>query len=148
MNVQPDFVDFVRCLNRCQAEFVLVGAFAVAFHGRPRASGDLDVWIRPTPENASRVLRALEEFGFGSLGVSASDLLSGKIIQLGREPVRIDILTELSGVSAAETWEGREPGPFEDQQVHYLNRATLLKNKRAAGRAKDIADIHALEGRD
>ncbi len=148
MNVQPDFLDFVRCLNRCEADFILVEAFAVAFHGRPRASGDLDVWIRPNPENASRVLRALAEFGFGSLGITASDLLSGKIIQLGRVPVRIDILTELSGVSAEEVWAGRVEGPFEDQQVSYLDRATLLKNKRAAGRAKDLADVQALEGRD
>ncbi|MBI5201235.1 MAG: hypothetical protein HY925_06585 [Elusimicrobia bacterium] len=148
MSVQPDFLEFVRLLKRRDAQFVLVDAFAVAYHGRPRATGDLDVWIRPTPDNAARVVSALGDFGFGSLGITTDDLLSGKIVQLGREPVRIDLLTDLSGVAPDEVWDGRQEGPFEDQTVFYLNRTVLLKNKRASGRAKDLADIQALEGRD
>lgn len=145
MNIQPDFLDFIRCLLRNEAEFVIVGAFAVAFHGRPRATGDMDVWVRPTPENAAKMLGALKDFGFGSLALKESDILSGQIIQLGRAPLRIDLLTDLSGLSADEIWGSREAGPFEDMQVSYLGRTSLIKNKRSTGRAKDLADVESLE---
>ena len=145
MNVHPDFLDFIRCLNRNQVEFVLVGAFAVAFHGRPRATGDMDVWIRPTPENATRTIKTLSDFGFASLSLREADILSGQIIQLGRVPLRIDLLTDLSGLSADEVWTSREKGPFEDEPAFYLGRASLIKNKRATGRHKDLADVESLE---
>lgn len=144
MNSANDFLDFIGCLNRNSVEFVLAGAYAVAHHGSPRATGDLDVWIRPTPDNAVRTLAALRDFGFGSLEIGAEDLLSGKVIQLGRAPVRIDLLSTLDGVSSDEIWDEKESGKFGDAEVHFLGRETLLKNKRAVGRHKDLADIEAL----
>lgn len=146
MDVHPDFLDFVRCLNGNGVEFVLIGAFAVAFHGRPRATGDMDVWIRPSPENAARTLKALKDFGFASLDIKEADILSGQIIQLGRVPVRIDLLTDVTGLTADEIWSGRVPGPLADQKAFYLDRISLLKNKRATGRAKDLADVEELGG--
>lgn len=144
MNVHPDFLDFIRCLKRHDVEFVVVGAFAVAFHGRPRATGDMDIWLRPTPENATKVIGALKDFGFASLSLREADILSGQVIQLGRAPLRIDLLTDLSGLSTEEIWARRQDGPFEEQRVFYLDRASLIKNKKATGRTQDLADAEEL----
>lgn len=146
MIVHPDFLDFVRCLKGRDVEFVLIGAFAVAFHGRPRSTGDMDVWIRPTKENAAKVIGALKDFGFGSLAIGEDDLLSDKVIQLGRAPIRIDILSGLTGVTTEEIWTGRQEGDFDAVRVFYMGRATLIKNKRATGRTRDLADAEDLGG--
>lgn len=143
--VSPDFSDFVAALNRNHVEFVIVGAFSLAFLGYPRATGDIDFWIRPTAANAQAVLRALADFGFKSLGISKDDILSGKIIQLGYPPVRIDLLTILDGVTAEEIWAKRQEGPFGDHAVFYLDKGTFLKNKRAAGRSKDLVDLELFD---
>jgi hypothetical protein len=142
--INKDFEEFVGALERNHVEFLIVGAFALAFHGWPRATGDIDFWIRPTDENAEAVLRAIVDFGFKSLGLSRADILSGQVIQLGYEPVRIDLLTELEGISGEEVWASRVPGPFGEREVFYLGRAAFIKNKRAIGRAKDLADVEAL----
>ena len=143
--VNSDFSDFVAALNRNHVEFVIVGAFSLAFLGYPRATGDIDIWIRPTPSNAEAVLRALKDFGFKSIGITKDDLLSGKIIQLGYPPVRIDLLTILDGVTAEEIWAKRQEGPFGDHAVFYLDKATFLKNKRAGGRSKDLVDLELFD---
>lgn len=144
MNVQPDFRDILKALNSRGVEHVIVGAFALAHHGRPRATGDLDVWVRPTPANAARLLAALADFGFASVGLTEKDILSGQVIQLGYPPVRIDLLTALDGVTTDAIWDGREAGSFGDVPTHYLSRACLLANKRAVGRPQDLADLDAL----
>ncbi|MBI5883870.1 MAG: hypothetical protein HZB91_12295 [Elusimicrobia bacterium] len=143
--VNPDFSDFVVALNRNHVEFVIVGAFSLAFLGYPRATGDIDFWLRPTASNAEAVLRALEDFGFKSLGVTKDDILSGKVIQLGYPPVRIDLLTQLDGVTAEEIWDKRQKGPFGEHAVFYLDKGTFLKNKRAAGRSKDLVDLELFD---
>jgi len=144
MKVHRDFKDFVSLMNANGVEYVIVGSFALSFHGHPRATGDMDVWIRRSPENASRILKALDEFGFGSLGVTEDDLLEDKVIQLGQPPVRIDLMTELDGLIPDEVWAGRIAGRFGDMSVFYLGREAFVRNKRSLGRHKDLADLEAL----
>ncbi len=145
MDVFPDFRDWLASLNSRGAEYVVVGAYALAHHGVPRNTGDLDLYVRPSPENASRIVAALQDFGFGSLGLKEADFLQpGQVIQLGRPPVRIDLLTSISGVAWEEAEAGKVPGRYGDVPVAFLGRAQLVANKRACGRTKDRADLEAL----
>ena len=144
MKIHPDFSDFIAALNGQRVEFVIVGAFDLAFLGSPRYTGDIDVWIRPTAENARALLRAIENFGLKSIALTEQDVLSGKIIQLGYPPVRIDLLTLLDGLTAEEIWSSRQEGPLGSHNVNYMGRDAFIKNKRAAGRQKDLADLEAL----
>lgn len=144
MKIHPDFRDFIHACNSNQVEYVLVGSFALAYHGHPRATGDMDIWIRPTKQNVRAVLKSIRDFGFQEAGVTEEDLLSGKIIQLGFPPVRIDILTILDGLQNDEIWDGRQKGKFGDLDVAYISREAFIKNKRKIGRHKDLADIELL----
>ena len=144
MKVHPDFNDFISALNNNGVDYVIVGAFALAFHGHPRATGDIDIWIRPTPKNVDALLKALLDFGFGELDIHAEDIISGKIIQLGYPPVRIDLITILDGLTQEEIWSGRENGKFGDHQIFFLGREAFIRNKRAIGRHKDLADLELL----
>lgn len=144
MRAHPDFEDFVAALNHNRVEYVIVGAYALAFLGAPRYTGDVDVWVRPTLPNAKALLRAVAEFGFQSLSLTEQDVLSGNIIQMGYPPMRIDLVTLLDGLTADEIWSGRQEGPFGDQAVFYLGKDAFIKNKRAVGRPKDVADLAAL----
>jgi len=108
MKAHPDFEAFINALNRNRVDFVVVGAFALARLGHPRATGDLGIWIRPTAANATALFQALRDFGFTSLKLSQADVLSGKVIQLGYPPVRLDLLTTLNGLKTEEIWESRE----------------------------------------
>ena len=144
MKIHPDFRDFFRALNRNNVEYVIVGSYALAFHGQPRATGDIDVWIRPSPANSEALMQALQDFGFETLDISSRDILSGKVIQLGFPPVRIDLMTVLEGLTRQETWESRNRGMFGDQPVFYLGRDAFVKNKRTLGRHKDLADLELL----
>ena len=123
----------------------MVGGHALAFHGRPRFTKDLDVLVEPTPENARLLMEALTDFGFGDVGLTPEDFSQpGKIVQLGVAPNRIDLMTAIDGVSFAEAWESRVAGRFGAQAVCYLGREAFIRNKRAAGRPQDLADIDAL----
>ncbi|MBI5595585.1 MAG: hypothetical protein HY928_05785 [Elusimicrobia bacterium] len=144
MTIERDFRDFLKALIGRDARFVLVGAFEVIHQGFVRTTGDMDVWVYPDADNADRVVAALADFGFASLGLKPSDVLSGNVIQFGRPPVRIDLLTSLSGVTTAEIWKGRVRGRLDGLPVSFLGLAALKKNKRAAGRAKDLADLEGL----
>lgn len=141
----PDMRDFLAALQRHHVEFVIVGAFALARLGIPRGTGDLDIFITPSEENAKRTLAALEDFGMGSLGLTMHDILSGDIIQLGFPPARIDILTRLTGVSTEEILQSREPGKLGHFAVNFIGKSTFIKNKAAVGRTKDLADIEAIQ---
>ena len=145
MKIHPDFADFIAALNRNNVEYVIVGAYALAFLGVPRYTGDVDVWVRPRARNAKALLRAVEEFGFKSLSLTEQDILSGKIIQMGYPPMRIDLITLLDGMTAEEIWNSRQKGPFGDDVVYYLGKDAFVKNKRAAGRPKDVADLAAID---
>ena len=114
-------------------------------HGRPRATGDLDVWVDPTPENAAKVMSALEQFGAPTAQVSAEDFSRpGIVFQMGLPPVRIDVLTELSGLTFSEAWSTRTRAAFGPVMADVIGREAFIKNKRATGRAKDLGDIEAL----
>lgn len=132
-----------------EARFLLVGAFALAAHGAPRATGDLDVWVDATPENAQRVLRALQTFGapLQALGIVQADFETHEqVVQLGLPPRRIDLLTSITGVGFEEAWPHRVTVRVDSLDIPILGREQLLRNKRALGRARDLADIEALEG--
>jgi len=145
MALAKDWKEFLELLNSNHAEYVIVGAFAVAWHAVPRLTRDIDIWVRPTPENALRIERTLADFGFRTLEIKAADFLTpGLVIQLGNEPLRIDLLTKLSGVSADEIWAEKVAGTLGGVPVSFLGRDTLCRNKRAAGRPKDLADLDAL----
>ncbi|HVZ24221.1 MAG TPA: hypothetical protein VG871_24280 [Vicinamibacterales bacterium] len=143
--MNPDFIDLLRAFAAAEVRFLIVGAYALAVHGRPRATGDLDVWIDATPENASRVLRALAAFGAPLAEISEADFARpGVVYQIGVPPGRIDILTELTGLTFAEAWPDRVRRPFGDVEVDFISRASLVKNKRATGRSKDLGDIEGM----
>lgn len=143
--MNPDFVDLLRTCIEAEVRFLVVGAYALAHHGRPRATGDLDVWVDPTPENASRVVRALGEFGAPMLDLTERDFAGpGVEFQMGVPPGRIDILTELTGLTFDEAWPGRQAGRFGDLIVNFIGREAFIRNKRATGRPKDLGDIEGL----
>ncbi len=144
MKIHRDFKDFISLMNKNGVEYVVVGSFALSFLGYPRATGDMDIWVRKSPENAARILKALDEFGFGNLGIGRDDLLADKVIQLGQPPVRIDLMTELDGLTSEEIWAGKVSGKFGEMPVSYLGREAFIRNKRSLGRHKDLADLESL----
>lgn len=144
--MNQDFVDLLRAFIAADVRFLIVGAYALALHGRPRATGDLDVWVEPTPENARRVMRALEDFGAPSSEISAADFArAGVTYQIGVPPGRIDILTDLTGLTFMDAWTDRLPGRFGDVEVNFIGRTSFIRNKRATGRPKDLGDIEGIE---
>lgn len=148
MPLNKDWREFIELLNSNGVEYLVVGAFAVAFHGFPRYTADLDLLVRPTEENADRVLRALSEFGFGKVGIQVADLRSpGMVIQLGVKPNRIDLLTAISGISFEEAWATRSDAELDGVAVRFIGRAALLRNKEQTGRAKDLGDAEELRKR-
>jgi hypothetical protein len=148
MPLNKDWREFLELLNSNGVEYLIVGAFAVAFHGYPRYTADLDLLVRPTGENADRILRALSEFGFGKIGILATDLCSpGMVVQLGVKPNRIDLLTALSGVTFDEAWATRSEAELDGLATHFIGRAELLRNKEQTGRAKDLGDAEELRKR-
>ncbi len=143
--LQADLSEFIGLLNSHDVDYLVVGGHAVAFHGHPRFTGDMDFLIRATSGNVGRVLAALSDFGFDDLGISAHDLLEpGRVVQLGHAPNRIDILTSISGVDFESAWQTRVHTFIDDQQVTLLGFDELLRNKRASGRQKDLADVEKL----
>jgi hypothetical protein len=144
MNIHPDFRDFIISLQDSNVTFLIVGAYALARHGTPGFTGELDVWIKPDAENALALLTSLQNFGFSSLKITEEDILSGQTIQLGYPPVRIDLQTKLTGLATDEIWDGKVEGSFGDLTVYYLGKESLIKNKRALGRNKDLADIDSI----
>lgn len=142
-----DFRDLLSAFVTGGVRFLVVGAHALAAHGVPRVTGDLDIWVEPTPENAGRGFRALAAFGapLEALDVVEMDFSTpDKVIQLGLPPYRIDIMTSISGVGFAEAWGERLPGTLFEVSVAFLGRDAFIRNKRASGRPKDLADIKAL----
>jgi len=145
--VNEDYRDFVEALLATRARFLVVGAHALAVHGVPRATVDLDVWVEATEENARRVWLALAQFGapLETLQVNESDFTKPELVaQFGLPPNRIDVLTSVSGLDFGEAWESRMESDFGGLRAPFLGRAALIRNKRASGRTKDLADIEAL----
>ncbi len=144
--MNPDFIDLLRAFSAADVRFLVVGAYALALHGRPRATGDLDVWVDATSDNAGRVMRALAEFGAPVAEIRQDDFSRpGVVYQIGVVPGRIDILTDLTGVTFAEAWADRVRRPFGDLEVDFIGRAAFIRNKRAIGRPKDLGDIEGMQ---
>jgi len=145
MEVQKDFREFLALLNAHKVDFIIVGGYALAYHGAPRYTGDIDVFIKPDHANAKRIINVLKDFGFSPLELSIEDFQKkDNVVQLGLPPVRIDIITSISGVSWEQAEVSKELGEYGDVPVFYIGKDQYLDNKRATGRAKDIADIEAL----
>jgi hypothetical protein len=141
-----DFVEMLAALSDAAADFLVVGAHALAAHGIPRATGDLDIWIRPTPDNADRVWAALERFGAPLDELSPDDLSSPDIVfQIGVSPNRIDLLTSITAVTFEEAWRNRIQVRVADQDVPTIGREDFIRNKRAVGRPRDLADVADIE---
>ncbi|MEK6814070.1 MAG: hypothetical protein AABY65_05000 [Nitrospirota bacterium] len=146
--LNPDYKDILSAFSDEKVEFLLVGAFALAAHGLPRATGDIDLWIRRTSLNAKRVIRALQVFGAPLADVSEKDFLTpGLVFQIGVAPRRIDILTSIDGVDFDEAWPEREEVAVGGIRIPLISRKHLIRNKRAVGRPQDEADARRLEDR-
>ncbi len=142
-----DFRDFLCAFFDERVEFLIVGAYALAAHGLVRATGDIDVWIRPSADNAERAFAALVEFGVPSNQFSADDLREPEtVLQVGVPPVCIEIVTSLTGIAFDDAWPSRLTVDLEGLNVPILGREHLVANKRAAGRAQDLVDLEWLEG--
>ncbi len=145
MKVEKDFEEFFTLLNRNNVKYCIIGAYAVAFYARPRYTKDMDIFIERDQVNAQKLVKTLNEFGLEELGLSEDDFMKeGTIIQLGYEPVRIDILTSLSGCIFHEVWENKQSGNYGDAKVFFIGLDDLIKNKKSSHRKQDEADLELL----
>lgn len=141
-----DFKEFVELLIKHKADYLIVGGYAVGFHGYPRYTGDLDIWLRPSRENAEKIIKAVNEFGFGSYSFSTDDFTKvGNIIQLGYPPLRIDLLTELDGVDFHTCFKNKQQVKIEGLMVNFISYNDLIQNKKTSGRHKDLDDLENLK---
>lgn len=140
-----DFQEFIAALNDQAVRYLVIGGYAVAFHGEPRYTKDLDIWIQLSPENAARLIRALDAFGFGSLNLTVEDFLTpDEVIQLGYPPNRIDLLVSLQGVDFETCYASRVETVMDGVLVNFIDRENLKRNKQATGRLQDLADLDVL----
>jgi len=147
MEINRDFKELLEFLNASSVEYLLVGAYALAFHGVPRTTGDMDIWVNPDIGNAERVVAALDKFGFGALGLTVQDFSTpDMVVQLGVVPSRVDILTSISGVAWPDAWLHRQKASSGSIPVFFLGRDEFIHNKRSTGRPKDLGDIALLTG--
>ena len=145
MKLERERREFIELLNARDVRYVIVGAFALAHHGRPRYTGDIDFFVEASPENAERLNQVLEQFGFANVGVVEEDFTAAdQVVQLGVEPHRMDLMTSISGVAFEEAWNTREYGNLDGLRVPYISRELLKRNKAAVGRKQDLADLDYL----
>ena len=145
MLLPPDFKEFLKLLNTHKVKYLLIGGYAVGYHGYPRATNDIDIWIAVSPVNATRIIEALKEFGFHSSVLQEALLLQeGKMVRMGFPPVRIELLTRISGVTFEECYADRIVDQIDDIEVSLINLPHLKQNKRASGRHKDLDDLENL----
>ncbi|OGX03081.1 MAG: hypothetical protein A3G87_09505 [Omnitrophica bacterium RIFCSPLOWO2_12_FULL_50_11] len=145
MKVEKDYVELLELFNKHNVRYCIVGAYAVAFYGRPRYTKDLDILIEPVPDNARRLVKALDAFGFKSLKLKEEDFTKkGNMIQLGYEPIRIDLLTSLRGFSFASLWKKKRVGKYGKHRVLFSGKDDLIRNKKLSGRNQDLADLEVL----
>jgi hypothetical protein len=143
--MNQDFREFIQSLNNNQVRYLVIGGYAVAFHGYPRYTKDLDIWIEPSLENAVNLVKALEQFGFGSLNLQISDFLApDQVIQLGYPPNRIDLITTPSGVTFGDCFAAKVEVIIEDLVLNFIDLENLRQNKKASGRLQDLADLENL----
>ncbi|MGH7710275.1 MAG: nucleotidyltransferase [Gemmatimonadaceae bacterium] len=148
MHVDQDFVEILSELREAEAEFLVVGAHALAAHGLPRATGDFDLWVRPSRENAARVYRALARYGAPLDRITEADFASPDVVfQIGVEPLRIDVMTTISGVDFDDAWSRKITASLGGREVFVISAIDLMRNKRATGREGDLLDLKRLERR-
>jgi hypothetical protein len=145
LKVQQDFKELLESLNARKVDYLIIGAYALAFHGAPRYTGDMDILVKPDGENAQKILKALDDFGFGDLELSRDDLtMPGREIQLGVSPVRVDIMTSIAGVTWDQAAANKVNGDYGDVPVYFIGKEDFIANKKAMGGHRDLADIEAL----
>lgn len=145
LEVKKDYKELLELLNEKRVEYLIVGAYALAFHGHPRFTGDIDIFVNPTEENAKKIIEVLDSFGFASLGLEISDFTEkDNVIQLGFAPIRIDFLTSIDDVTFEEAYSGAVSNYYGNIPVKYLGKKEYIRNKKASGRPKDLADIDEL----
>ena len=145
IRLPSDFKEFLRLLNSHQVKYLLIGGYAVGYHGYPRATGDMDLWVAIHQNNAEKLVAALKEFGFNTPQLSANLFLTeNQVIRIGVPPMRIELLTTISGVSFDRCYSGRIVDVIDDVDVHIINREHLKQNKQASGRYKDLDDLQHL----
>jgi predicted nucleotidyltransferase len=146
MIIDKNFKEFIQLLNKNKVKYLIVGGYAVALHGHPRYTKDLDIWIYVNTDNAERLITTLHEFGFTSPDLKSDDFLTyGNVVQLGSPPNRIDLLTSVDGVEFDSCYESRFEVEIEDIRINFINLEDLKKNKKASGRHQDLADLENLE---
>ena len=144
--LNQDFKEFIKSLNDNQVKYLVIGAYALAVHGHPRYTKDLDIWIDKTPENTAKLIQALEQFGFGSLGLKAADFLTPRqVIQLGFPPNRIDLLNDPEGIDFENCYSNKFEIIIDEISVNFIDLENLKKNKKATGRLQDLADLENLK---
>ena len=145
MEEQKDFKELLQLFNKHNVKYVIVGAYALAFHGCPRYTGDLDILVKPDLPNAENIITAIKEFGFTSLNLTAKDFsVPKKVIQLGVTPIRIDLLTSLTGLTWEQVDSNKVQGKYGDISICYIGKKELITNKKSLGRNKDLADIESI----
>lgn len=145
MELAPDFSEFFDSLTAHDVEFLIVGGYALAFHGAPRYTGDIDILVNPTIANATRLLESLEAFGFPVGQLRADDVIEpARMLQMGVEPIQIHVMSAIDGVTWDEAWAGRQMAHAGSRDLPFIGRRDFVRNKRASGRLKDLADIEAL----
>lgn len=146
MLLAKDFEDFVQLLNKHEVEYMVVGGYALAFHGKPRFTGDLDIWINISEKNAFKLLEVLDEFGLGSFSFHKDDFLQpGYVTQIGYPPLRIDILNTIDGVHFNDAYSNRQKVMEGDWEITYIGLHDLLRNKEASGRERDMEDVREIK---
>jgi len=146
MKTNQDFKEFITLLHAHKVQYVIVGGYAFAIHVEPRFTKDLDVFVKPDRKNAHKLLRVLKQFGFESIDLNSDDFIEeDQVIQLGYPPLRIDILTGISGVEFDEAWKNRVEGEYDGQNAYFIGKNDLRKNKLATGRASDLQDAEKLK---
>ena len=149
LNLENDFLDFVKLCNKHEVKYLVIGGYAVSIHGYPRSTKDLDICIKISEDNAEKMLKVIDDFGFGSLELRKEDFLKNDFVtQLGHEPVRIDILNNLAGVDFDEAWANRKIVNYEGEPISFIGYTELLTTKTQAGRPQDLADISKLKKRN
>ncbi len=145
MRIEKDFKEFIRLLNEKKVKYLIVGGFAFSYYASPRYTRDIDILIEKSEDNAKKIVSVLNEFGFANIGLEEKDFLyEENIIQLGYEPVRIDILISIEGISFNQAWKHKNIGYYGDEKCYYISVDDLIKNKESTGRLKDKADVEIL----
>jgi hypothetical protein len=146
MKIEKDYKEFIALLNKNRVKYLVVGGFAFSYYVEPRFTQDIDIFIEASKENSKKVMNTLDEFGFGDTGLKERDFQkSGRIIQLGYSPVRIDIITSITDVSFESAWKKKTKGKYGDTSCFFISKEDLIRNKQGIGRAQDIADVIKLK---